>query len=675
MSKENHNYVLIGIMIVIIPVLLCLGAFFLYNIKNKPENKWNDYINLLKEAKYEEMYEMIDDESKSKISLENFVSRNKNIYEGIEAKNIKMTIQKVEKESLGAKITYKTEMDTVAGNLEFTNSVTINRGLKDGYKIKWSSNLIFPELNDNEKVRVTTLKATRGSIVDRNGQVLANDSFVSSVGIVPGRLGENKTSSINKISEVLNVSVDSINKALSAEYVKDDIFVPIKDIPYGSELTSELLNIPGVSIQDKDSRVYPNGKETAHLVGYIQTITADELTANEGKEYTANSVIGKAGLEKMFEDTLRGIDGVKIYIEDESGKNKLDLVSKEAKNGQGITLTIDLNLQKLLYEQLKNDNGCSVAMNPDNGEILALVSTPSYDNNDFIGGMSTDEWNTLNNDINKPLYNRFQSTVAPGSSFKPITAAIALETNKLNPNEDKKINGLSWQKDSTWGNYNVTRVHTYGEANLKNALVYSDNIYFAMVALDIGSDIFTEELKKFGFEDKIPCDYALYNSQISTDGTFKNAIQLADSGYGQGEILVNPIHLTSMYTMFLNSGNMLKPKLLVNDNSEKIWKSNLINKENSNMILEDLKAVVSEPGGTGHAAYSSSLSIAGKTGTAEIKKSQDDTEGTETGWFVAMTTNKAPNNLLVSMMIEDVKDRGGSSYVVPKVKQALDTVK
>lgn len=678
MSKSKNNYVLIGILIVIIPIMLCVGAYIVFSLINKPEKKWNEYTAFLKESKYEEMYDLLDSTSQAKITKEDFITRNKNIYEGIGAKNIDIQTKKVEKQGMSCTITYDTNMDTTAGNVSFSNKVELDRELKDGFKVSWSSNLIFPELNDDDKVRVKTLKSKRGNILDRNGELLATDSYVSSVGIVPGKLGGDRNNTISKIASILNMSVDSINKSLSASYVQDDMFVPIKDIESGSDAVNELTNIPCIMIQDKDSRVYPLGEITAHLTGYVQTITQDELNEKtEEDQYTTTSLIGKAGLEKMFEDKLRGIDGVKIYIIDNAGTTKSEILTKNVRNGQDVQLTIDLNLQKLLYEQLKDDKGTSVAMNPGNGELLALVSTPSYNPNHFVLGMSQDEWDSLNNSENKPLYNRFQATFAPGSSFKPFTAAIGLDNNKIDPNQNKNIQGLSWQKDSSWGNYNVTRVHSYtGESNLKNALIYSDNIYFAQAALDIGADLFKEKLEGFGVGEQIPCDFALYNSQITADVGFKNEIQLADSGYGQGDVLMNPVQLASMYTMFQNDGNILKPKLLLNDtSSNSIWKNNVISKATSDAILEDLYGVVEVSGGTGNGAAINNLKIAAKTGTAEIKKTQDDTEGTELGWFSAMTTNKQPNNMLVVMMVEDVKNRGGSSYVVPKVRAALETVK
>lgn len=150
-------------------------------------------------------------------------------------------------------------------------------------------------------------------------------------------------------------------------------------------------------------------------------------------------------------------------------------------------MTIDSTLQKALYQKFKDDKSCSVAIDPYTGEVLALVSTPSFDSNDFIYGMSEKQWIALNSDERKPFYNRFRQKLCPGSSFKPIIAAIGLETGVLNPDEDFGSEGFSWQKNKSWGGYYITTLHETVPANMKNALINSDNIYFAKLALRIGN--------------------------------------------------------------------------------------------------------------------------------------------------------------------------------------------
>ncbi|MBD7911583.1 penicillin-binding transpeptidase domain-containing protein [Clostridium cibarium] len=670
--KKGLLAAIIGSGIVVVS-LIGGGIYYVINNSSKPSDVLEKYVSLLNDKDYEGMYNLISKDSN--ISQEDFVSRNKNIYNGIDASDIKVKVGDIKKSSSEATINYDTSMNTIAGELDFSNSIELKKDDGKDYKIVWDSKAILPELQNDYKVNTNPTKGKRGSILDRNGKILATDGKVFNVGIVPGKLA-NKADAVNKIASILQMTADDINSKLSASYVKSDTFVPLKLMSKDDPRKASLLQIPGILLNDKDSRIYPLGAQAAHLTGYVQAINADELEQNKDKHYNQNSLIGKAGLEKLYEDTLRSNDGEEILIVDSKGSKVSSVLSKEVENGKDIKLTIDSSLQSSLYTDLSQDKGASVAMNPNTGEVLALVSAPGYDPNDFVLGMSNDKWNSLNNDPNKPLYNRFKSTVAPGSTFKPITGAIGLDTKTLDPEADKKISGLSWKKDNSWGSYSVTRVSEYGGgSNLQNAMIYSDNIYFAQAALDIGKDKFAEKLKSFGFSEDMPFEFGLTNSQYATDGNIKTDVQLADSGYGQGEILVNPVHLASMYSMFANSGSMVKPYLLYKDNpTGEMWKSNVVSKESTTTILNDMIQVVANPNGTGHEAQIPGATIAGKTGTAEVKASQDDKTGTEIGWFAAMTTNKT-SNMLVVEMVENAKDKGGSHYVVPKVKNALLTVK
>ncbi len=218
-----------------------------------------------------------------------------------------------------------------------------------------------------------------------------------------------------------------------------------------NERQKKLLEISGVMLSDEEIRTYPLGEAASHLIGYVQNVTAEDLKDHPKEGYSTNSVIGKSGLEALYETELKGRDGCKIYIVDSEGDEKAVVAETIKEDGADIRLTIDSDLQKALYEQFQNDRGCSVAMNPYTGEVMALVSTPSYDNNDFILGMEAEEWTALNGDENRPLYNRFRQVWCPGSTFKPIIAAIGLKTGMIDPDEDFGNEGLSWQKDSSWG--------------------------------------------------------------------------------------------------------------------------------------------------------------------------------------------------------------------------------
>lgn len=322
----------------------------------------------------------------------------------------------------------------------------------------------------------------------------------------------------------------------------------------------------------------------------------------------------------------------------------------------------------------KEDKSCSVAMNPYTGEVLALVSTPAYDNNDFIMGLSSEQWTVLNEDENKPMYNRFRQVWCPGSTFKPITAAVGLESGAIDPMEDYGNVGLSWQKDASWGSYHVTTLHAYEPVILENALIYSDNIYFAKAALKIGSEEMESSLTGLGFNEELPFEIKMAESQYSNSEGIETEIQLADSGYGQGQVLVNPLHMACIYSAFCNEGNVIKPYLVYQkDAVAEYWIPGAFSNETASRVLEGTKKVVNDSNGTGYAAHRDDILLAGKTGTAEIKASKDDTSGTELGWFAIFTAEDTVERpILIISMVEDVKGRGGSGYVVKKDNLVLE---
>lgn len=672
--KGKKGLIIALIIIIILVIAIVGGVIYLNQPKETAEQVFTNYISLLNEKKYDELYSYISTQSKAEISKEDFVARNKNIYEGIDAVNIEVQIQSQEKEGKTAKITYNENMSTSAGNISFEN--TANLVIEDKeYKIEWSSAMIFPELRDTDKVRVSTIESTRGEILDRNGDKLAENGSISSIGIVPGKLSENKEQDIQKISELTGVSVEYINNQLSQSWVSDDTFVPIKKVSTSeTELKNQLLQISGIQINSTSARVYPLGNEASHLIGYVQTINAEELEQNAGKGYSSTSLIGKSGLEAAYEDRLRGIDGTEIYIQDEDGNKLKTLAKQDKKDGEDIKLTIDSNLQKEIYEQMKNDKGLWVVMEPNTGEILAAVSTPTYDSNDFVLGLSTDEWNTLNNDASKPLFNRFIQRYCPGSTFKSITAAIALSTGTITPDSTVQYSGTSWQKDSSWGDYNVTTLTPYsGAKNVANALLYSDNIFFAQTVLQMGADTFTQNLKNIGFNESLDFPLSLAKSQYSSseNGEISTEIKLADTGYGQGDLLVNPIHMASIYSAFANGGSMVKPYIEYNNGETEIYKENVFTEEAAETVKNDLIQVVET--GTANDMKINGLTIAGKTGTAELKTSNEDTESGTLGWFNCFTIGRSQGDLLMVGMVENTQNNssGGSHYIISKMKAIL----
>ena len=643
-------------------VLLMVSVFFVFNQGKSNEQVVTEYFELLKKKDYKQMYQMLNTKTVYTPTQKYFVEKYKEFYEEIDAKNIQIKILD-EQDNV---IEYLIYIDTLAGRITYRNKV----GVKNE-QIQFNKELIMDGYTDGCKIKITTYNPEkRGRILDRNGKVLAEDGKGYSVGLVKGKLnGEND---YGQIAQYLETDVETLQKKMSASWINDDSFVPIKTVSEATKndlINKNILGINGVKISTVSIRTYPYDKVASHIVGYVQNVNAEDLKKHKNEGYNSISVIGRSGIEAAYEEKLRGITSGKIDLVDKNDKVIKELCHKEVKmSPQDITLTIDIDLQQSLYNEYQNDKSASVALNPKTGEVLALVSTPSYSNNDFVLGLSTDKWNALNNDVNQPLMSRYKQTYTPGSSMKPITAAIGLETKAIDPDKDLGAKD-KWQKDSSWGNYYVTTLHAPSPNNLKNAITYSDNVYFARSALNIGKENLFKYYKNLKIGKKVPFELALNKSQYINKNQKVSDQLIADSGYGQGQILINPLQLASIYSSFVNEGSIYQPHIV--QGKTKTWIKNIFSKETSQTIKEDLINVIADEKGTGHSIYHDNVTLAGKTGTAEIKQSQSDTTGTELGWFTVMTTDsKQP--LLITTMVEDVKDRGGSGYVVEHTKTPLD---
>lgn len=355
-KRKKRFFRLLFVLTFFIAGTAAIGIIF-YGVKDihkketmkSPEELLVEYMDHIPKQEYEEMYAMIDVEASDNISQKDFIKRNSAIYEGIEIQNMK--VDSVYYDNGQNTVTYQTSFDTAAGNISFENSADFIM-TEDGYRLVWHDTLIFPELRSSDKVKVVTAQAKRGEILDRNDRVLAGWGTASSVGIVPGKMTDQE-SVIPRIAELLEIDPEMIEKKLSAKWMKEDSFVPVKTIPKVEEIQlmslnpdeevlqekqrqEDLLSLPGVMISDTEIRTYPLGKAAAHLIGYVQNVTAEDLEEHAGEGYTANSVIGRSGMEGLFETELKGQNGCRIYIVDSEGNEKADLAYTAVKPGQNI---------------------------------------------------------------------------------------------------------------------------------------------------------------------------------------------------------------------------------------------------------------------------------------------------------------------------------------------------
>ncbi|MGH1804176.1 penicillin-binding protein PBP4(5) [Enterococcus gallinarum] len=659
-------------LLIVLPLLLLLvvGGFFGYRYydkqqrQNQAEKVVHSFIENLSKNKFDKLPSLIlsDSAERNGYTNDQVAEKYQTIFSGIDAANIKgskITLSDDVKDA-DYQFTYQLSLTTSLGEIKDLNYSGTIKFEKDQPKIDWAPNLIFPDMAGQDKVSISVDEAVRGEIVDRNKTPLAANGTLYQLGVIPGQLGdgEDKESRIKAIAKQFDLTEKAIQQAFDQSWVQDNYFVPLKIV----EPTADLPT--GASIQETAGRTYPLGEAAAQLIGYVGDITAEDVEKDD--TLASNGKIGRSGLEAAFDKELRGKNGGKIAITDEKGTERKALIETKKTDGKTIQLTIDAKAQKIAFDSLKDQAGSTVVTEPTTGDLLVLASSPSFDPNKMTNGISQEDYDAYQNNKDLPFISRFATGYAPGSTFKTITAAIGLDNGTINPETVLSINGLKWQKDSSWGDYFVTRVSDVASVNLRNALVYSDNIYMAQQTLAMGEDKFRAGLEKFIFGEELDLPIAMNPAQISNDKSFNSEILLADTGYGQGELLINPIQQAAMYSVFANQGSLVYPRLVMG--AETKTKKELISPETISLINEDLKAVVTDENGTAHSLAALGLPLAAKTGTAEIKEKQDE-KGQENSFLFAFDAQN--QKYLMVSMLEDRQENSSATALAPDLLSYL----
>ncbi|MDT2960173.1 MULTISPECIES: penicillin-binding protein PBP4(5) [Enterococcus] len=618
------------------------------------------FIDALADQKYSDLPAFVSEDSLAStgFTADEVSAKYEAIFTGIGAESFKASGIEVtpnDKDSDQFNFQYNGSLTTSLGELtELSYSGTITVADNEA-KIDWSPQLIFPGMEGQDKVSISVDNATRGEILDRNNEPLAENGTLYQLGVVPGQLGtgDEKNANIKAIAERFDLTEEAINQALGQSWVQDELFVPLKII----EPTDEMPT--GTSLKETTGRTYPLGEAAAQLIGYLGNVTAEDIEKDE--TLASNGQIGRSGLEAAFDKELRGENGGKIAITDEDGAEKAVLLEKERADGKDIQLTIDSQAQKTAFDSLQNQAGATVVTEPKTGDLLVLASSPSYDPNKMTQGISQEDYDAYEQNEDLPFISRFATAYAPGSTFKAITGAIGLENGTIDPTQTIAIDGLKWQKDSSWGDYFVTRVTDVASVNLKDALVYSDNIYMAQQTLSMGEDAFRDGLSKLIFGETLDLPIAMNPAQISNEDSFNSDILLADTGYGQGELLLNPIQQAAIYSVFANQGKLVYPRLVkeAEQKDKEVFKAETIDQ-----INQDLTAVVSDPNGTAHSLAALNMPLAAKTGTAEIKEKQDE-KGQENSFLFAFDSQD--QGFLMVSMLEDRQENQSATGLAPEL--------
>lgn len=643
-----------------------------------PIKTFLDYMTAYENLDFEEMYALLDQGSKDAISEEEYLNLYHMIYDGIPITEAKMEprmdtveIEQKVKGKEDARIPINFRMVKAGEEVTYSIDVTLKKEIDEedhlNYKVVFTKELVYNEYDRGDTIETKEVAPVRGEIFDRNNKPLAMNGEILWVGMVSGKLGAQESSAITALSQTFSLSEEVIVKKLNQKWVKDNMFVDMLKAPMDrkADLDNLIAQYPGITYRVITGRVYPYEEAAAHLTGYLGLISEEEFEELKPLGFPIDTMVGRSGLELIYEERLRGQLGTETFLMSKEGLVKEKLTTFQMNKGEDLFLTIDIDEQVKLYDVLAGEPGTASHVDYKTGEVHALVSSPAYDPNTFVFGHSKDSYNTLLEDGNKPLVNRFTKLYSPGSTIKPLVAAIAIDRMNYDETRLLDVPGKTWQKDSTWGNYFVTRVTDPGKPlNLDDAMVYSDNIYFARMALELGGETLIKGMKDFGVGEPLNLGFPFEKDQISTEDNLDNDILLADTGYGQGEVLFHSMTLPGAFTAIADEGNR-KSLNLFRDEEKKTF--SIIDKDTADQVFQLMNKVIEDPEGTGHLAFIEGRNLGGKTGTAEIGSG---TNRQEIGWFTVIEkSDEQP--FITTIMLENTKDRGGSLMSVEKMRDYL----
>jgi penicillin-binding protein 2 len=537
----------------------------------------------------------------------------------------------------------------------------------------------YSEAAERNRIKSTPLLAPRGKILDRDGRVIVDNR--ASYSLLLNR-EQTKWEHLPAIAAALQLDYGELTAHIRRDNRPQII---IKDILSRDEIAwieahQDSSTYPEMQLIKSWRRQYPQGGFAAHVTGYVGEISESELDLPQFSEYRQGDIIGKDGLEKQYDKTLRGVDGQQRVEVDNFGHERQMDTTQDAVPGKDLQTTLDLDLQAVAELAMEGKRGAVVALDPRTGEVLAMMSAPTFDPNKFTGRISRKDWNEIMNDPFKPLLNRAtQAEFAPGSTFKPIAALAGLETGAIDDQTEFHCSGGA----SFYGNYyGCWNHHGHGNISLHRAIRESCDVFFYNVANKLGIDRLAEYADMAGIGHKTGID--LPNERESTMPSTKWKLRLTRQkwyagetisvGIGQGAVTVSPLELAAAIGGLANRGKWMQPHLL-GSTEPKVLRTGHFNPENVEAVISGMYAVVNEPGGTGHNAAIPGENVCGKTGTAQLA-SNKFLKGTGAGramkdnaWFVAYAPQAAPEIVAVALF-ENGEHGDRASWIVRDVLKA-----
>ena len=517
------------------------------------------------------------------------------------------------------------------------------------FSLQINENKKYLTLSDKNRIREWKLPPTRGNIVDYFGNIIAGNLKVYQLHIIPEQV-ENFNYLLNRLKFLLQLSEKKISNILkSKKKLKPwESIIVSENLSWSQfvKVNNYLYDLVGVKPVMTISRNYPFNDIYTHVLGYVSQPNENDILQNQiiQERFVPGMKVGKLGLEKTLENHLIGTNDIQRYEVNAYGKRINHLEYQKGKQGSKIRLTVDTEVQKLSAKLLAGQAGSISVMDIYTGEVVAMYSSPSYDPNLFLFGISKDEWELIRNNPLKPLINKTLSGLySPGSTIKPIVALSALENNIINPNFKVKCTGKTELYGQT---FHCWKKKGHGVVSLNNAMKQSCDTYFYEIARLLGVDRLKITAKKFGLGEKVLGDYFESEKQ----GLFPNTIwkknnlgkgwvlgETLITGIGQGYTQATPLQLCLMTAQIANGGYSIKPKIIVNNNplsfeeaKKNMKEQSLINfntqlfkdEKNIKIVQEAMFSSTNEIGGTSYRSRidNPKYQFAGKTGTAQVKR-------------------------------------------------------
>jgi penicillin-binding protein 2 len=523
----------------------------------------------------------------------------------------------------------------------------------------------YSEKAQQNQIKSLPIPAARGKILDRDGRVIVDNH--SSYRVILSR--ENlREENLRPMAEGLNLDPEELEAKVRRFRRQPTYFtIPLKDELGPDELTFVEAHrggegFPELELIKSQYRIYPKDGLVAHLLGYVGEVNDAELNSQEWANHNPGDLIGKAGVERYYNEHLTGIDGQRQVRVDNRMNTREVLGIKEAQPGRDLRLTIDLDLQVVAELAMEGKRGAVVALDPRNGEVLALVSTPSYDPNHFVGRINNREYGALVQNPFKPLFNRaLQAQQAPGSTFKPIMALAGLETGVIDENFTVQCGGgANWY--GRW--FKCHKKGGHGTVNLKMALAQSCDVYFYALGNKLGIDAIAKYAEMAGLGRKTGIDLPGEKEGVVPSSKWKIRTQrekwyageTISVAVGQGAVTLTPLQLAHAIGGIATGGVWMRPHVVKSDKPAEPARRAELNLENVNKVIGGMYAVVNE-WGTAAASRIPGVEMCGKTGTAQLAsndllKLKKGEEWQDNAWFVGFAPRQSAE-IVVAVLFEN----------------------